>query len=119
MDATSLGDTLLEALQHEGVAVDGYVFSAPSKTNLIRRLIIALRDRRIRFPAGRISRELQAFEMTTTDSGRIVYGAPPYEHDDAVMALALAVEDWEQARSRPWGIITNKELERYRKEAVT
>lgn len=116
MDATSLGDTMLEALQHMGVAVEGYVFSAPSKTNLIRRLIIAIRDRRIRFPAGRISRELMAFEMQVTDSGRITYGAPPYEHDDAVMALALAVEDWEQGLSKPWGIITSQELERYRRE---
>ena len=120
MDATSIGDTLLEGLQLLGVNVEGYVFSAPSKINLVRRLIMALRDRRLRIPAGRIVDELESFEMTVTDSGRVQYGAPPYAHDDAVMALALAVEEWESGLARPWGIVTLDEQARQRelKEAA-
>jgi hypothetical protein len=42
--------------------------------------------------------ELQAYEYTYTKGGRFRYSAPPGQHDDTVVSLALA---YEAALNRP------------------
>jgi len=114
MDATGLGDVMLSELQIAGVDAREFVFSYQGKTNLVRRLGVALRDRAVKFPDGEISRELHAFETHETEGGRLTYNAPPNEHDDCVIALALCVEQWHQLQEVPWGIVTASELQRAR-----
>jgi hypothetical protein len=52
-------------------------------------LTAAIQQRKITFPEGVITDELQIFEYQYTSFG-VRYGAPSGFHDDAVMALALA-----------------------------
>lgn len=114
LDATGLGDVMLSELKNAGVDAQGFVFSFQGKSNLIGRLAVALRDQLVKFPVGQISHELHAYESQETPGGRITYNAPPYEHDDCVIALALAVEQYQEAMSAPLGIVTAAEMERVR-----
>lgn len=52
-------------------------------------LALAIQQRKISFPEGIISSELEQFEFEYTANG-VRYSAPTGVHDDAVCALALA-----------------------------
>jgi len=55
----------------------------------------AIQRREIRFPPGPIRDELESFEYTYTPTG-VRYSAPNGAHDDCVVALALAVKQWDE-----------------------
>ena len=114
MDATGIGDVMLPELQLAGVDARPFLFSLQGKNNIVRRIAISLRDRMVRFPEGVISRELHAYEAQETPGGRITYNAPVNEHDDCVIGLGLAIEQWHAAFAVPWGIVTTGELQRVR-----
>ncbi len=67
-----------------------FVFSRRSKQQLIEGLSLAIQSRSVHFPEGVIADELRQLEYEHTRTG-IRYAAPEGLHDDAVMALALAV----------------------------
>lgn len=97
IDSTGVGDPIAEDLSHSGLSLwyqgekPGFKFTNDSKNQLINNLAIAIEQRRITFPSEPILvDELQAFEYSITDGGRIKYGAPDGKHDDAVISLALA-----------------------------
>lgn len=97
LDSTGVGDPIVEDLQHAGLSLwykddkPGFKFTNDSKNQLINNLAIAIEQRRITFPNEPILiNELQAFEYSITDGGRIKYGAPDGKHDDCVISLALA-----------------------------
>lgn len=102
VDSTGVGDPILEALQREGGNYEGFKFTAPSKQQLMEGLAVAIQQREIRFPAGPIAAELEAFEYQYTRTG-VHYAAPEGMHDDCVCALALAVAHWRQARPPAFG----------------
>lgn len=89
-DSTGIGDVIVEDLQRAGCALTGYPFSRPSKQQIMERLAAAIQQRKLRFPEGPISHELETFGYEYTASG-VRYSAPEGLHDDCVMALALAV----------------------------
>lgn len=92
VDSTGVGDPILEALQkHGGGNYEGYKFSAPSKQQLMEGLAVAIQQQNVRYPDGVIVNELEAFEYEYTRTG-VRYSAPEGLHDDAVCALALAVQ---------------------------
>jgi hypothetical protein len=95
VDSTGAGDPVLEALQRQGrtqaARCEGYVFSAPSKQKLMEGLAVSIQQRTIRYPAGPIVAELEAFEYEYSRAG-VRYSAPEGLHDDCVCALALAVQ---------------------------
>ncbi len=109
-DSTSLGDPLLEQLDRRlarsrlGTAAEGLVFTAQSKRDIIEHLALRIAHREIALPPPEggapeaLHRELMAFTREMRPSGGVSYGAPPGEHDDCVVALALAA--W-RARSLP------------------
>lgn len=97
IDSTGVGDPIAEDLQGSGLSLwyqgdkPGYKFTNDSKSQLINNLAIAIEQRRITFPNEPVLvEELQAFEYSITDGGRIKYGAPDGKHDDSVISLALA-----------------------------
>ena len=91
VDATGVGDPILERLQREGGPhFEPYVFTAPSKQRLMEGLAVAIQRGEITYPDGPIVRELESFEYEYTRTG-VRYTAPEGEHDDCVCALALAV----------------------------
>jgi hypothetical protein len=95
MDSTGVGDPIFEDLQREGLEVTGFKFSQTSKQNLMVGLASAIQQRRITFPEGAISSELEIFEYQYTATG-VRYSAPQGFHDDCVMALGLA---WQHLQS--------------------
>ncbi len=89
MDTTGVGDPIFEDLVRENVPVTGFKFTSSSKQQLMEGLASAIQQRKIQFPEGPISQELDIFEYQYTATG-VRYSAPSGFHDDCVMALALA-----------------------------
>lgn len=89
MDSTGVGDPIFEDLQREGMNVQGYKFTSTSKQQLMEGLSSAIQQRKITFPEGHITNELEVFEYQYTATG-VRYSAPQGFHDDCVMSLALA-----------------------------
>ena len=89
LDSTGVGDPIFEDLQREGLPVTGFKFSSTSKQQLMEGLSSAIQQRKITFPEGPISQELEIFEYQYTSFG-VKYGSPQGFHDDCVMSLALA-----------------------------
>jgi hypothetical protein len=89
VDSTGVGDPIFEDLQREGVLVTGFKFTSTSKQQLMEGLASAIQQRKITFPEGYITNELEVFEYQYTATG-VRYSAPQGFHDDCVMALGLA-----------------------------
>ena len=98
IDSTGVGDPMVQFLQEQGGEFTAFHFTGPSKQNLMERLAMAIHQGQIGFPADSLpSRplvsELKSFEYTYVPTG-VRYSAPSGEHDDCVIALALAVWHW-------------------------
>lgn len=75
-------------------------FTAHSKVELIQRLVVAVEQGRVSWPAPSaaegpraweiLTNEMKRFEYRLSPSGQISYAAPEGYHDDCVVALALA-----------------------------
>ena len=100
-DATGVGDPVVETLSAQRVRLEPIVITGGKnvtdagvpKTTLIQALMVAAENHEFTFPASLeiLTNELSNFEYDTTASGSLVYSAPEGMHDDAVMALALAM----------------------------
>ena len=84
-------------LQAMGVDVTPHIFTQPSKLRLMQRLVAAFQGDELQIPEGWLVSELEAFEFTYTATG-VKYEAPSGEHDDGVMALALALYGWDRVQ---------------------
>jgi len=100
VDATGVGDPVVEALQRGGGSVpggagnfEGLKFTATTKQQLMEGLAVAIQRREVRFPDGALRAELEQFEFEYSRTG-VRYAAPEGSHDDCVCALALA---WRKA----------------------
>jgi len=90
-ERNSIGDPNIEALQREGLPIQGFTTTNATKTEIIEGLALAIETEQIHFPKiPELIGELQSYEMERLPSGLIRYGAPDGTHDDIVMALALA-----------------------------
>jgi hypothetical protein len=94
-DSTGIGDVVVESVQQLGVSMTPFMFTPKSKQGLMERLAVAIQSRHIRYPKGVISTELETFSYEYTAHG-VRYSAPEGLHDDAVMALALAVYGYDR-----------------------
>lgn len=90
VDATGIGDPISNELRMRGMAVTPYLFSANSKQDLMEGLRIGFSDRAIKHNIPILRAELDVFEYSHSQSGRVTYSAPSGGTDDAVMALSLA-----------------------------
>jgi hypothetical protein len=98
MDSTGVGDPICEDLQAEGLDITGFKFSQTSKQDLMKGLVVAIQQRRISFPDGAITAELNIFEYEFSHTG-VKYAAPAGFHDDCVMALGLAWQNYNTKRA--------------------
>jgi phage FluMu gp28-like protein len=96
-DSTGVGDPILEDLIREGVNIEGLKFTSQSKQQLMEGLAQAIQQGKIGYPEGVIVDELDVFEYQFTANG-VRYSAPSGFHDDCVMALALAWQNFNLKR---------------------
>ena len=103
VDSSGVGDPIVERLIREGGSnFEGFKFTAQSKQQLMEGLMAAVHKSEIRMPAPdhmpaksddpvHLALEMESFEYEQRPNGSVRYAAPEGMHDDAVMALALAV----------------------------
>ena len=89
VDATGVGDPIVEELQRGGGNYEGFTFTSQSKQQIMGGLAVAIQQRKIGFPEGPVVDELEGFEYVYTRTG-VQYSAPEGLNDDCVCALALA-----------------------------
>jgi phage terminase large subunit-like protein len=90
-EANSIGGPNIEALAAEGLPIVPFTMTAASKGPLIESLSLALeRNELIILCDPVLLGELQSYRSERLSSGRFRYNAPPSQHDDTVIALALA-----------------------------
>lgn len=92
MDATGIGDPVYDDLRHVLPRIQPVKLTNLSKTQLIQRLVVAIEQRQIGWPAAWsvLTDELKRYEYEITPNGSITYNTPAGYHDDCVIALALA-----------------------------
>jgi len=92
VDSTGVGDPIVETMQRQtGIILEGYKFTQTSRQQLMEGLAMAIQKREVGVLDGVMRSELEAFEYEQTRTG-VRYAAPAGHHDDAAIALALAVE---------------------------
>ena len=90
-EANSIGEPNIEALIREGLPVRPFVTTAKSKPPLIESLALAIERGDIRLLNDPVLlAELENFSLERLPGGAWRYGAPPGNHDDTVIATALA-----------------------------
>ena len=102
IDSTGVGDAIVERLQKKNQYVEGYKFTSTSKQDLMRGLQMVIQEESVTYPDGIIVSELKNFGYESTRTGTR-YEAT-YGHDDAVMALSLAVKCFDEYGRAGWGI---------------
>jgi len=119
LDATGIGDPIYDDLKRVLPDIEPFRLTQGSKSELIQRLRVAIEQRQVGWPGGRVSTtknakdtkeregeilarggagaqwdvltaEMKRYEYDIGPSGGISYSAPSGFHDDCVMALALA-----------------------------
>ncbi len=104
VDSTGKGEPIFEALSRAGCYGEPYAFTSRSKADLVNYLSLQFEKREIRIPRYEVFpelvEELEAFEYEITEAGNVRTGAPTGQHDDCVIALALAA--WARNRPRPF-----------------
>lgn len=90
-EENSFGSPNIEALQREGFPVRSFYTTSGSKSDLIESLALAVERRHIALqPHEALLNELAAYRLERLPSGAYRYSAPPGQHDDLVIALALS-----------------------------
>lgn len=103
-DSTGVGDPVHADVQQWNDQIEAYVFTEQSKQRLMEGLAVAIQYRKLMIAddgdvvngTGKLRHQLEQFEITYTRTG-VRYSAPEGEHDDDVMALALAWYKWQTA----------------------
>ncbi len=99
VELNSIGSPNFEALRPDCPTLRGFETTASSKPPLIQSLALALERIEVQWlpdPVGKA--ELMAYESkVSTATGRVSYSAPEGQHDDTVIARALA----NKARTEP------------------
>jgi phage FluMu gp28-like protein len=89
IDATGLGDPIVEDLQRILPNIKGFKYTSQSKQQLMEGLVMEIQQHTIFFPEEPYGFELENFEYEYTRTG-VKYSAPSGMNDDAVNSIALA-----------------------------
>ena len=95
-ETNSIGDPLFEQLHDRladhSIRVAPFITTNATKTKAIERLAFAIERNYVSWPEAYadLTNELEIYEFAQTATGKTSYSAPVGQHDDAVIALALA-----------------------------
>jgi len=97
IDSTGIGEPIFDALKSKGLSLEGYkIGTTEAKKKLIEGLMLAFELQKLKIFASPIEfadvlrYEVRIFSYEITPSGVLHYEAPENQHDDCVIALALA-----------------------------
>ena len=94
IDATGVGDPIVEDLNNMGVKLEGFKFTEQSRNDLLKNLSLKLEQRKVALLDDDVLKaELSYFQYELGNGGRLKIKAPDGLHDDCPMATALSV--WE------------------------
>lgn len=100
-EENSIGDPNISELRRAGLPVQGFKTTNATKAEIIEGLSLGIERGDVRYPKiPELTNELLAYEQERLPSGLIRYGAPSGQHDDCVIALALAY--WAASNTRPF-----------------
>jgi len=90
-EQNGIGQPVIEQLTRDGLRIEGFTTTSASKAQAIEALALAFEcgDIRILNDPVLVS-ELAAYQAQPLPSGLMRYGAPSGQHDDCVIALAIA-----------------------------
>lgn len=91
VDSTGVGDPVVEDMQKSCPDMHGFKFTSESKQKLIEGLVMAIQEGSTSVLDNEHRYELEQFEFVYTHRS-VKYSAPEGEHDDTVIAHALAVK---------------------------
>ncbi len=92
VDATGIGDPIVDDLLRSGVAVEPIKITEPLKKELIEKLSIFIEQKKLRLIYSQeVLYEYDNFSYEIGPTGKIRYGARQGYHDDIVLADSLAV----------------------------
>ena len=105
IDSTGVGEPIFDDLRRDGLRIVPFKFTNQSKKELVQGLATAIELKQISWSSkySDLTHELEAFEYKISENKSVTYNAPSGMHDDCVMALALAVRHWKQARPVVFG----------------
>lgn len=87
----SVGDPIQQDLVNDGIRAYPFEFTGQSKGPLIESLVLGIEQGTVWMPdEPTLINELELFEGKQSSIGRWSYAAPDTQHDDCVIALALA-----------------------------
>lgn len=90
-ESNSIGQPIIEQLTRDGVPIQPFLTTNLSKSLAVEGLSLAFERADIQIPLHpQLMAELQSFAAKRLPSGLIRYEAPKGQHDDCVMALAIA-----------------------------
>lgn len=90
-DKTGVGEALDDMLGHTNLPIQGVVFTNQFKASIVNKLMLRFEKKQIILPFwSEMIKELDSFEIEVSDIGTARYNAPEGQHDDIVIALALA-----------------------------
>jgi len=90
-EQNSIGQPIIEQLTRDGLRIDSFTTTNASKAQAIESLALAFERGEIRIPNDPVLiGELLAYQAERLPSGLTRYGARSGQHDDTVMALAMA-----------------------------
>ena len=93
VDATGIGDPVIQDLENRGVRIDPYIIKETSKRQYIDKLSIYINDGRLIYPKNQdLINELDTYgREISKQSGRVIYKPLGKFKEDCVSSLALAV----------------------------
>ncbi len=93
IDATGVGDAVNDFLteQYKGIVHPYKISGIEAKKQIIQNLQVLFERGQIKIPKLEwLIKELEHYEYQVTKTGKYTYNAPEGQHDDGVIALALA-----------------------------
>ncbi len=114
IDSTGMGDSVASDLKRHALLEEYPLYSQKAKQRLIDKLVIFIGQRVIRIPEDEaLINELRRYEVKMSPKNNTyVYSAPQGEHDDLVIATALAVWGLQPAK------IETDDDDRYEEETM-
>lgn len=93
VDSANVGDVVVQDLREAGLAVEAVPTNSTTiKRSIIDNLRLAFEQATVQIPHDDVLiGELEAYSYEVLPSGQIRYSAPEGQHDDTVIALALAL----------------------------